>query len=365
VRRSSTRGSSLRRGLWLSLPVAMAVVGGLLLAEGAVRLIVDEGALPSPEPLLWHRPEVETKIRQMQALQADAPIDLMFVGSSVAYTGINPDVFDSEFRALTGRSVVSYNAGLAALSVSMVDAFVEEVFSRYATPKAMILLLSPRDVNRNNSYNQLMIEEVLSSAYGRAWLTTGVEAALAGFLLEHSQLYRYRGWIVLAALNGLRVPRVLPRAYDDPNFDSRGYVANRGRLTEHLAGGAASGQEVAAVSFRAFDPSGQESSALGKLIRYCRAAGIRLVILNMPMNRYLVASFEHPADDIVTYMNTLTALTNQYRVPLWDANALPADSAFADDEFSDVFHLNVTGADKLTRLAATWYAQLDGQPPSD
>ena len=124
MHRSSICSTSFFRKLWLRLPIVAAILAGLLLAEGAARLAVAVGKLPSPEPYLWHRPEVYTKLDQMQALESDKPIDVLFVGSSVAYAGIDPTLFDTEVEALTGRSVVSYNAGMGGLPISMVDAFV-------------------------------------------------------------------------------------------------------------------------------------------------------------------------------------------------------------------------------------------------
>jgi hypothetical protein len=358
VLRSSTPSSRIRHGLQLAIPVTV-VLAGLFVAEALTRFAVAGERLPSPDAVLWHRREVDVKLRQMQALEADGPIDVLFVGSSVTYTGVDPALFDSVVEAKTGQPAVSYNAGLAALPVSMVEAFVKGVFFRYTSPETIILLLTPRDVNRNNSYNQIMVEEVLASAYGKAWLSRGIEARATQLLLEHSALFRYRNWVILTALNGWRVPLELPVVYDDPQFDSRGYVTTPARMTDRLVNSQAPGQEVATVSLRAFDPSGKDMAALERLIRNCRDRGIQFIVVNMPMNHYLASSFEDPAADYDRYSSVLTALVERYRVPFWDADSLSQGNSFADDDFSDIFHLNTGGAQKLTRFIAERYSQID------
>jgi hypothetical protein len=296
----------------------------------------------------------------VQALESDKPIDVLFVGSSVAYAGIDPVLFDAEVEALTGQSMVSYNAGLGGLPISMVDAFFEQVLSQHVSPQALILLMAPRDVNQNNPYNDLMIEEATSSPYGKVRLSTGIGAAVTQLLLDHSVLFRYRNLIILTALNGLRVPTELPAAYDDPRFDSRGYEAIPRKLTDRLVDGQVPKRDMAMAGafLRAFEPSRKDMGALEKLIRFCERRGIQLIVVNMPMNHYMQASFEHPEEDYAVYLNALTALTERHRVPLWDANPLSGEHAFGDDEFYDLVHLNVHGAEHLTKLVAVRYSQL-------
>jgi hypothetical protein len=360
VRPSSTSSSSRLSRVWPRFVLELAIVVAVFFAaEGGTRFAVGAGLLPSPEPLLWHRREVDVKLCQIQTLEAKGGTDVLFVGSSVAYTGVDPAAFDDTFKSVTGQAIVSYNAGLAAVPVSMVDRFVERVFLSRATPRAIILVVSPRDLNSNNPIGRDIVEEIESSAYGQALLGSGYKSVLTRLLLDNSMLFRYRSTIMLTALNGFRIPADLPAAYDDPPFDDRGYVASPVRLPNRLSEspGEVPGGDLAVASLRAFDPAGENATGLERLMRFCQQEDIQLIVVNAPMTRYLAAGFEAPAADYQLYLDTITALTAEYQVPFWDLNHSPWRDAFTDDDFGDIFHLNEQGAQKLSCMMVHLFAQ--------
>lgn len=332
------------------------VLVGLLSAEGIVRLAAALEWLPSPEPLLWHRREVAVKLQQVERLRAASPIDVLFVGSSNAYSGISPTAFDQAHQATTGQTIVSYNAGLAALPIATVDLFVERVFADAAAPKALVVILTPRDMNQNNPVNRDLHTEATASAYGQALLADGWPAGLTRFLLEHSFLFRYRNTLTLALLNGFRSPETLPTVYENPPFDSRGYAAILASMSEHVTGEAHT-QELAnaVLAMREFDPT-EHIAALERMVQFCHARGIRLAMVNMPMHTYMMSGFEHPEADYQRYLDAVQAVSSRYQVPFWDMNASPYREQFGDDDFGDLIHLNDQGAQKASRILAALYA---------
>lgn len=341
---------------WLEIGVVFV---GLLVAELGTRAAVSAQLLASPDPLLWHRREVYTKLEQIQALEQNDAIEVLFVGSSLAYMSVNPAIFDSTYERVSGHTILSYNAGLAALPVSMVDFFVERVFTDHISPKTIIYLVSPRDFNVNNPTNQVLTEEVLSSAYGQALQDSGLQSILTRFLLENSMLFRYRNMISVTFLNGFRVPEELPSSYNDPQFDARGFSAGYNRLTSRLSvtENAVPRDKQAAISLREFDPSGENTVALASLIAFCRERKIQLVLVNVPLTEYFVASFERPSDDYRLYVDTVATLLDEHDVPWWDMNQPPFKQLFSDNDFHDVFHLNEVGARNLSQILGELYAQ--------
>jgi hypothetical protein len=335
------------------------VLLGLLVAELGIRAASSAQLLPSPEPYLWHRPEVYAKLEQMHALEHKARIEVLFVGSSVAYMGVSPLAFDSGVESRTGLVPHSYNAGLAALPVPIVTLFVERVFLAQVSPKSIIYLVSPRDFNQNAPTNKALTREVMSSVYGQAMLGTGPKAALSDFLVKHSSLYRYRSPIWIAVLNGFSVPQELPSAYNDPQFDTRGYSPGYHKLPSSLsdAQGQTPRNDKAVVALANYDPYGSNIASLENLIRVCESAGIRLVLVSVPLTQYYRASFENPDTDYQSYLDAITGLAQEFKVPFWDMNRPPFQNHFSDADFHDVFHLNDDGAGKLAEILAQIYVE--------
>jgi hypothetical protein len=351
---SFDRRESLLKGVVLAA-VVLLIFGA---AELSVRWLAAENRLPSPEALLWHRPEVDIKLRQIDNLKSRGPVFAAFAGSSLAYSGIDPVVFDREFQAQGKGEIRSYNIGLAAMSLGMNERFFERVFYRKLRPQVLFWIVSPRDINQNNPISKGVDVEALSSPYGEAILGQGPRAWLTRNLLTYSQFYRYRRVLMISLLNGFRFPSSLPTTFDTPKFESSGYVRNDYNLGQRLAAGEDSDpKKVAKQNLLHFDPNGQNADALVRLAEFCRQNGVELVLVNMPLTSYMMAGFTDPAAEYQRYLDVISQISRDHGVLLLDVNTADLRKGFDDTDYGDMAHLNISGANKFSALLARLYAQ--------
>ena len=330
--------------------------------EASVRFAANAGKLPDPEPYLWHRREVFVKIHQLADLTADEPVDILFLGSSLAYSGINPAVFNETYKASTGDPVRSYNAGLSAISMAMNIRFYERVFSHYSQSRVIFLVLSPRDLNQNSIIPQGGDQEVLASANGQALLFDTPEAQAVRFLLEYSTLYRYRDVLMLGLLNGFDFPESLPVTYNDPAFDALGYVRVDNNLAQTIVNGDdPDPDDFARLSLANFETTGSNFDALERFVCVCQEQNIQLVLVNMPMTEIMQQGFDQPEADYQSYLNNVNELVRVYRVAFWDFNADGLRQLFSDQDFNDPAHLNAQGAEKFSVQLSKMYVQFMAQ----
>ncbi len=338
------------------------VSGILVLAEVSTRIIISRNLLPAPDDTLWHRREVNTKIRQISELkkQKKEGINVIFAGSSVAYTGIDPKEFDSSYELISGINMLSYNAGLAALSVGMNAAFFEHVFAPIANPDAIILAISPKNLNQNNLITQDVSDEVMGSTYGQAFLGNGIKARITQIFLRWSVLFKYRNLITLTIFNGFKIPESLPSAYDDPIFNDRGFSTSNKKLSDLLKlNQDPDPSNLSKLSLRKYSIHKPDLIELEKLIRYCKKNSISLILVNMPFSEFQSSGFDHPETEYELYLNTIRELSNNNCIPFWDLNDENYRLSFSADQYGDVFHLNDAGARILSKTLADLYWEYD------
>jgi hypothetical protein len=135
--RTSPRVKRPRR-LRIALALTLAV---LLTAEVGVRLVEDR-LLPPPD---WYTPEYGIKQEQMDDLEDGGGSSIVFIGSSVIDTTLDP----AGLTAPGDRP--AYNAGLIGANLEMVDRWSELVVEPALRPDVVVLGVSSRDVNRNGA----------------------------------------------------------------------------------------------------------------------------------------------------------------------------------------------------------------------
>ena len=125
------------------------------------------------------------------------PIDLIFVGSSVVRSNIDPLAFDTEFGRRCGRNdLVSFNAGHSGAGVAAATVLLSNVYLE-ADPKLVIQFVRPEEL-RNVDNDLLLFQD---SEIDRLWADNRLEGSLRGFLFDASALFRLRGGISRWALD--------------------------------------------------------------------------------------------------------------------------------------------------------------------
>ena len=318
----------------------------LLLAEGLLHLPSVQAALPAPAPSLWHAPLVEDKVEYLRNFAASHRLDVLFVGNSTMQAGVDPAVFDAERGAL-GAGGASFNASIEGLPPSVNQEFLK-LFLRHATPQTVVIGVSPQDLNTNSPWAKDMDERAGHSINLQAGAADSPMGYALAFLLEHSELFRYRYVLhQLLLRGGHAVPH--PEVY----FDERGFDAIERSLADFSPSERLKAQNRAGVLN--YDPNGAQADALRAMIDLIRSHGAQPALVAMPLSDHYYANFDTP-EDYDAYRRALQRLADETGTPLWDMESLPGDESFGDHEFGDLNHLNRVGAERLSTLLAREYA---------
>jgi hypothetical protein len=307
------------------------VVCVLVLAELGVRL-VEHRLLP---PHDWYTQEYGIKEEQMDALADAGGSSIVFIGSSVIDTTLDP----SGLTAPGERP--AYNAGLIGANLEMVDRWSELVVEPALRPDIVIIGISSRDVNANGAALETQTPgfyrlPAMRRLLGRESIAEQIERR-AG---ELSRLVRYR--------TVLRRPLESIGGYDGPD---RNVPLNDARGMElHLRESTFQGGEVVAEFFRNeplldFAVSDVQLGALRRAIDRLQRQGARVILLDVPVTEQYVSLHPDGAADYRAYEAALQDLAGDTGIELVDAGVWQQKALF-----SDPLHLNGVGSDTLTRL---------------
>jgi hypothetical protein len=320
----------------------------VLLAEALLRLPSVQAVLPAPEPTLWHAPLVETKIEYFHNFAATKDLDVLFVGNSTMQAGVDPAAFDAALAAL-GQEGGSFNGAVEGVPPSVNQSFLK-LYLNSSTPRAVIIGVSPQDLNANSPWAKDMDERAGHSIKLQAGARDDLMGHILAFLLDQSELFRYRYVLHQLLLRGGNLgPQ--PSVY----FDERGFDALNRSLADFTPSERLRAQNRAGVLN--YNPQGEQALALRDMIATTRNHGAQPVIVAMPLSDGYYANFDMPAD-YDRYRVALQQIVDELKVPLWDMEALDNGENFGDSEFGDLNHLNAAGAERLTALLAQEYAAL-------
>ena len=169
---SDTHQAQWRVARWI---VYFAVF--LLLAEALLRLPFVQAALPAPAPSLWHAPLVEDKVEYFRTFAASHDIDVLFVGNSTMQAGVDPAAFDAD-RTAQGAGGDSFNASIEGLPPSVNKEFLK-MYLRYASPRTVVIGLTPQDLNAGSPWAKDMDDRAGHSIN----LQAGARDSLMGYVL--------------------------------------------------------------------------------------------------------------------------------------------------------------------------------------
>lgn len=319
-----------RNRLHVVLGAALAVV---LLAEVGVRLVEDR----LPPPVEWFTPEYGIKEAQMDGLaSSQGGASVVFIGSSVIDVAVDP----TKLTAPVTEDRPPYNAGLIGANPEMVDIWSEHVVEPTLRPDVVVLAVSSRDVNRNGAGLESQTPNFYRLPAVRRLL--GTESALqkverrAGDVLR---IVRYR--------SVLRRPLEALFEYDSPD---RNLAMNTEAGQElHLAETAYQGGPNVEAFFRAepllnYVASETQLAGMRRTINRLKAAGVRVVLLDVPVTQQYIDLHPRGADDYRFYEIGLNVLAAQTGTDLVDTGV------WTSEGFSDPLHLNGAGGDLLTAV---------------
>ena len=317
------------RSRWAKVVAIVLVV--LVAAELGTRAI--EGHLPPH--LDWLSAEAQKKVGQMDALARSGGASIVFIGSSIVRSGIEPAIVTDQ---LPGHPI-AYNAGLAAGVPVMMEPWTLDVVLPRLHPKALVIGISSFDFSDDPS-NVAFYDAYKDAPAARR--SMGLDDTLDHidrWLTDRSALWRDRDALrspstVLDAIRGKGPP---------PDPDTAGIEAN-GRdayLQEQqfdernpLAGG---------VPVGSWKLGTKNVAALQRIIGAAKAQGIAVALVDMPVTDEYIAKHPHRDADYATYLTAARQFAATAAVPLLEFDTTRDHMYFADE-----VHLNRNGAYAFT-----------------
>jgi hypothetical protein len=337
----------------------------LAAAEGLLRAPLIQSRLPTRT----HYYDAGIVIREdalTRVLVANGHVDVLFIGSSIVRTNIQPLMYDA--LTMPGRSgrLVSFNAGLSGLWPASVALYLEHVWLRLAKPRLVVQGIRYPELAETT--HALRSDQVFSGTVEAGWADTTWRKRLNAAATAHLRILQYRGALgntLKRYVNG----RPGPIAADNPEFmiDPRGYTPSLPTLRDARAGGAPATVEPVAEEICARDRCRFGFGALSRAIAATQRSGAAYVLVNIPEHSARWGGREG-SRRYLAYLAALREFARSKGVPFID----PTDGnphLFEDSEYSDNCHMRPTGAKQLTSILA---ARIDprvfpnstGRPPS-
>jgi hypothetical protein len=307
------------------LKVLSGVLALLLLAELSARVLEDR----LPEPLVWHTPEAQYKVHQMDRLSARGGAQIVLLGTSQVISGLNPEIIDA---AIGGRSQV-YNAALASGVPRLMDPWTTDVVIPRLHPKVLIIGVSSYDF-KDDERDLRFIDGFLGSPAGlRATGRAGVDDDVDWWLRQHVVLWNERFSLrdpqtVLDAVRG----EPLPVDPELQRMSEYGWLDLKNEFVPNLR-----------INVTDWAIGTRNVSALTHLLETARSDGITTVLVNMPVTQEYVDFHPHGEADYAAFGASLARLADQTGAVLLDF-----DSIRDHQYYADLVHLDSSGATLLT-----------------
>ena len=314
--------------------VAALVV--LLVAEGASRVVEPR----VPVQTRWGSADIDLKVEQMERLSADGGVDVVFLGSSIVNSGVDPAAFVKQSPWATS----AYNASMAAASPRVLERWAAEVVFPMLTPKTVVIGLSSRALNDNGANQQEAYDRYIHSRGRALYLGTATIAQRLQSALEASlALFRLRGQIRLP-FTFVKNIKAGPRP---STITDLGYQTH---LSKHrYESSRAFRKRMARRVLNNYAVGGEELAALDAIVDAAISQGAEVYVIDMPVvESDYVGMHPHGATDYADYEAAFARLAVDDRLQLASATSVAEDTRF----FADPLHLNARGARRLVRWMA-------------
>jgi hypothetical protein len=319
-----------------AIATVLVVLVVLAVAESTSRVLEPRVAA---EPQ-WGSADIDLKVEQMEQLAAVGGVDVVFLGSSIVNTGIDPAAFVEHSPWATS----AYNASMPAASLRVLERWAAEVAFPMLTPRTVVIGMSSRALNDNGTNQQKAYDRYIDSR-GRALHlgTATIAQRLQSTLEASSALFRVRSQMRLPFTfvknikAGPRGSTVTDLGYQT-HLSKHRYESSRAfrrRMTSRVLNNYAVG--------------GEELAALDAIVDAAISQGAEVYVIDMPVVESAYVGM-HPrgAKDYADYEAAFARLAFDDRLQWASATSVAEHTRF----FADPLHLNAKGARRLVRWMA-------------
>jgi hypothetical protein len=312
----------------------------LLVGEVILRIDAVQNRLSAPSIGSRHR-QLEIQFARLDRLvENEGPVDCIFLGSSMVWLGINPQVVSEIVEERTGHELRCFNFGVSAMPASSAGEVASVLVKKYH-PSLLIYGTFARDfaipADAEDAY---VITETPWIRYRNG------EFDLSGLIYELSKVYSYKGLannFVQLGFDEVFEDNFGPeefRAYGlDPKFDIRMDVNQSPLDPEDV------GNENALSWLYEYNIYPKNPAGLRQIIQQVEN-GTQVVVIEMPFYQTGYQFFKNGKQDYDQYVNQVVQLTSSNGIQFW---RLSEQDEIEMEGWWDILHLNIKGANQFSK----------------
>jgi hypothetical protein len=343
---SSDRGAAQGRR-WIAWTVLTALV--FVAIEGLLRMPAIQHWLPTRTH--YYDPGIAVREDALRrTLAANGHVDVLFVGSSIVRTNIQPLTFDQLVTSRTREPIVSFNAGLSGLWPEAVILYLENVWLPLAKPRLVVQGIRYPELAATTP--ALRGDWVFSGAVEAGWREPAWRQRAYSAAASRIRLLQYRG-VLAEVLQRYTNGRPGPLSASEREFgiDPRGYTPRLPTLRDARARGLLRSEEPISHSVCP-DGCPVGFSALRRAVGAARRSGAEYILVNIPEHATRWPG-EEGTRRYREYLAALRTFASAEGVPLLDPSEGDPYAFQSDEEYSDTYHMSPAGATRLTSILAT------------
>ncbi|OQY29904.1 MAG: hypothetical protein B6I38_07795 [Anaerolineaceae bacterium 4572_5.1] len=311
----------------------------LVMLEGVARLPWPPEKVPAPSMGTYYILDIKLS-RLEDYVQKNGGVDVIIFGSSLAHSGLDPEIIENIFEQDTGQNLRVFNCAVTGFSLPPVEPLIEIITQTY-NPSLIIHITEMRD------YSPKTGRGMTSTVANDPWFHYKLgEFSPWGWIIDHSMLIQrylsFRFWV-----------------RDD--FPSWYYMLQR-RLIDITPWGFEGDRQVAEDISKPPDPNNEKDRYMLDAYRDYQVAPERLkylenildqserqvVIVEMPVYPTVPEYFGNPQEDYEEYITIVEETAQNYGGKFIST----ADLTIPDLGYSNKFHLNQDGAPVFSEFLA-------------
>jgi hypothetical protein len=292
--------------------------------------------------------DVTRRLHDLEQLEEQGPVDVLFLGSSVVRAGLDPDQFDAVLKK-KGRRMRSFNGAFSSMFSPAAKLYLQHVWLDAARPRFVLHGVREAELALGTREPAQLSRGLIESL----WLEDNSWSLFKASLLQHVHLTHYRGTL----------RKLIERYRDGQPFQQR----ERGELKTGPRGfreertPLAKKRKTGSKRLWKYRTQPEENRyrnslpALEAMRQICADAGATYVLVNMPEHPDRYGSAEGPAL-FQDYIHRIRRWAEQHDVPFIDVTDGDMRAFRNDHYYSDFHHLSPLGAKRLSTLVAERFA---------
>lgn len=275
-------------------------------------------------------------VRELKECQGQ--IDTLFLGTSTAYRGFSPDIFDKELGTF------SFNVATASQPVYGTLRLLKDQTERNPI-KRVFLGISPAMLSQGEAstwekeevYDRLFSQKekiswLINGCTEKEWLNMVFYSVRVNKYLDVNLIKKNVSYKLSAAYRENKAPM--------ESYKGRGFLAKDGEYS-------GKSHETIVRGECTWEAEPEREKALVEIMEYCRKKDIELVLVYIPVTAAEIDRYK----DISKIHDYFKNLSDRYEAIFWDFNYYTGlKEEFPNSMFQDKKHLNESGGMYFSRL---------------